>query len=61
MAETEPGRRPDERVFGNSGDEGRRQPAMCLSHHPRGEELSINHLGWRDLGEPAEPEPDPAL
>jgi hypothetical protein len=21
-----------------------RQPAMCLSHHPRGEELPINHL-----------------
>jgi hypothetical protein len=45
MAETKPGTSPVRARIGNTGEEGRRQPAMCLSHHPRDEELPINHLG----------------
>ena len=44
MAETEPGTRPVRARIGNTGEEGRRHPEMCLSHQPRGEELPINHL-----------------
>ena len=45
MAETKPGTSPVRARIGNTGEEGRRQPAPCLSHLPRGEELPINHLG----------------
>ena len=44
MAETKPGTPPVRARSGNTGEEGRRQPAPCLSHRPRGEELPINHL-----------------
>ena len=44
MAETELGTPPDRGRIGNTGEGGRRQPAMCRSHHPRGEGLPINHL-----------------
>jgi len=45
MAETEPEAPPVRARIGNTGQDGRRQPAMCLIHQPRGEELPINHLG----------------
>jgi len=45
MAETKPGTPPVRASIGNTGEDGRRQPAPCLSHQPRGEELPINHLG----------------
>ncbi len=35
MAETEPGTQPRRVRIGNTGEEGLRQPAMRLSHHPR--------------------------
>ena len=44
MAETEPGTSPVRARIGNTGEDGRRQPAMCLSHQPRDEELLSNHL-----------------
>src|SRR5438132_11664305 len=59
MAETEPGTPPDRARIGNTGEGGRRQPATRLSHQPRDEELSINHLVLRrddarpDFGERA--------
>src|SRR3990172_7026969 len=45
MAETKPGTPPVRARIGNTGEDGRRQPAPCLSHLPRDEELPINHLG----------------
>src|ERR671919_116701 len=50
MAETEPGTPPRRARIGNTGEEGRRQPAKCLSHHPRGEELPVDHLAARPRG-----------
>jgi len=47
MAETKPGTPPGRARIGNTGEEGRRQPAPCLGHHPRGDELPINQLGRR--------------
>ena len=47
MAETKPGTPPVRARIGNTGEDGRRQPAPCLSHRPRDEELPINHLGLR--------------
>jgi membrane protein len=38
------GRRPSDARVGNTGEDGRSQPAMGRSHQPRGEELPINHL-----------------
>jgi hypothetical protein len=46
MAETKPGTPPGRGRIGNTGEDGRRQPAQCLGHHPRGGELPINHLGF---------------
>ena len=45
MAETKQGTPPVRARIGNTGEGGRRHPATCLSHQPRGEELPINHLG----------------
>src|SRR2546425_1235558 len=36
--------RPRRARIENTGEEGRRQPAILISHHPRGEELPVNHL-----------------
>jgi len=44
MAETKPGTPPVRARIGNTGEDGRRQPAPCLSRLPRGEELPIKHL-----------------
>jgi hypothetical protein len=44
MAETKPGTPPGRARIGNTGEEGRRQPAPCLGHHPRGERLPVGHL-----------------
>ena len=44
MAETKLGTPPDRARIGNTGEGGRRQPAMRLGHQPRGEGLPINHL-----------------
>jgi hypothetical protein len=44
MAGTKPGTPPVRARIGNTGEGGRRQPAPCLSHQPRDEELPINHL-----------------
>ena len=46
MAETKPGTPPVRARIGNTGEDGRRHPAQCLSHHPRGEELPISHLDF---------------
>ena len=51
MAETKPGTPPVRARIGNTGEGGRRQPALCLSHRPRDEELPISHLNL--------PEPTP--
>ena len=48
MAETEPGTPPVRARIGNTGEGGLRQPAKRLSHHPRDEELPINHLKAED-------------
>ena len=45
MAETEQGTPPVRARIEHTGEGGRRHPATCLSHQPRGEELPINHLG----------------
>ena len=45
MAEIKPGTPPVRARIGHTGEGGRRHPALCLSHQPRGEELPINHLG----------------
>jgi hypothetical protein len=44
MAETKPGTPLVRARIGNPGEDGRRQPAPCLSHRPRSEELPISHL-----------------
>lgn len=43
MAETKPGT-PVRARIGNAGEDGRRHPAKCPSHHPRDEELPDDHL-----------------
>ena len=45
MAETKPETLPVRARIGNTGEDGRRHPATCLSHQPRDEELPINPLG----------------
>jgi hypothetical protein len=44
MAETEPGTPPRRARIGNTGEERRRQPAMCISHHLRDGESPASHL-----------------
>ena len=44
MVETEPGTPPVRARIENTGEDGRRQPAMCLSYQPRDKELPISHL-----------------
>jgi len=44
MAATEPETPPVRARIGNTGEYGRRHAAKRRSHHPRGEELPINHL-----------------
>src|SRR6187402_659827 len=54
MAETEPGTPPDRVRIGNTGERGRRQPAMHLGHHPRDDEFPVDHLTPHlDLGSPS--------
>ena len=50
MAETKPGTPPGRARIGNTGEVGRRQPAPCLGHHPRGEGLPVRHLAQRSRG-----------
>jgi arylsulfatase A-like enzyme len=49
MAETEPGTPPVRVRIGNTGEDGRRQPATRLGHHPRDEELPVGHLGSSEV------------
>jgi len=44
MAETKPGTPLGRARIGNTGEDGRRQPAPCLSHQSRDEELPVGHL-----------------
>ena len=57
MAETKPGTPPVRARIGNTGEDGWRHPAWCLSHRPRGEELPINHLAAPHCSEQALPDP----
>jgi len=61
MAATEPGTPPVRARTGNTGEHGRRHPAMRRSHHPRGEELPVNHLGSGGLDQLALVRLDDAL
>jgi hypothetical protein len=54
MAETKPGTPSVRARIGNTSEHGRRQPAMCLSHRPRDEELPISHLQAEDALDLAE-------
>jgi len=45
MAETEQGTPPVRARIGNTGEDGRRHPATCLSLEPLDEELPTDHLG----------------
>ena len=60
MAETKPGTPPVRARIGHTGEDGRRQPAPCLSHHPRDEELPISHLQTAALPHANEPVHDPS-
>ncbi len=59
MAVTKPGTPPVRARIGNTGENGRRQPAPCLSHRPRGEELPISRLQTAALPHANEPVDDP--